>query len=150
MCSCGPPHMANQKQDDQLEHSYCSYVMIRDVTPKTCRKRWMIGRRGERGSRISVLAARHDDDDDDDLSLSYSPWSTAKFVCFFAQISNTRLEVDKKICVFVPECAEQHEWLKIAQNYSHAVFYFIKNKPKKQRKEETRRMYRRALKTRGI
>ncbi len=26
----------------------------------------MIGRRGERGSGISVLAARHDDDDDDD------------------------------------------------------------------------------------
>ena len=55
--------MANQKQDDQLEHSYSSYVMIRDVTPKTYRRWWMIGRRGERGSGISVLAARHDDDD---------------------------------------------------------------------------------------
>ena len=64
MCSCGPPHMANQKQDDQLEHSYSSYVMIRDVTLKTYRRRWMIGRRGERESGISVLAARHDDDDD--------------------------------------------------------------------------------------
>ena len=62
MCSWGPPHMVNQKQDDQLEHSYSSYVMIRDVTPKTCRRRWMIGRRGERGSGISMLAARHDDD----------------------------------------------------------------------------------------
>ena len=61
------PHMANQKQDDQLEHSYSSYVMIRDVTPKTCRMRWMIGRRRERGSGISVLTARRDDDDDDDL-----------------------------------------------------------------------------------
>ena len=39
MCSCGPPHMANQKQNDQLEHSYSSYVMIMDVTPKTCRRR---------------------------------------------------------------------------------------------------------------
>ena len=28
----------------------------------------MIGRCGERGSGISVLAARHDDDDDDDIS----------------------------------------------------------------------------------
>ena len=28
----------------------------------------MIGRSGERGSGISVLAARHDDDDDDDCS----------------------------------------------------------------------------------
>ena len=40
--SNGPPHMAKQKQDDQLEHTYSSYV------------------------RISVLAAWHDDDDDDD------------------------------------------------------------------------------------
>ena len=65
MCSCGPPHMANQGQDDQLEHTFSSYVMIRDVTLKTCRRRWVIGRRGERGSGISMLAARHDDDDDD-------------------------------------------------------------------------------------
>ena len=56
------PHMANQKQDSQLEHTYSSYVMIRDVTLRTCRGRWMIGRRGERGSGISMLAARHDDD----------------------------------------------------------------------------------------
>ena len=67
MYSCGPPHMANQKQDDQLEHSYSNYVMIRDVTLKTCRRRWMIGRRGERGSGISVLAARHDAAAADDL-----------------------------------------------------------------------------------
>ena len=58
------PHMANQKQDDLLEHSYSSYVMIRDVTLKTCRRRWMIGKRWERGSGMSVLAARHDDDDE--------------------------------------------------------------------------------------
>ena len=62
MYSCGPPHMANQKQDGQLEHTYSSYVMIRDVTLKTCQRWWMIGRRGERGSGISMLAARHDDD----------------------------------------------------------------------------------------
>ena len=59
------PAYGQSKQDDQLEHSYSSYVMIRDVTLKTCQRRWMIGRRGERGSGISVLAARHDDDDDD-------------------------------------------------------------------------------------
>ena len=64
MYSNGPPHMAKQKQDDQLEHTYSSYVRIRDVTLKTCQKRWMIGRSSERGSRISVLVARHDDDDD--------------------------------------------------------------------------------------
>ena len=64
MYSYGPPHMAEQKQDDQLEHTYSSYVRIQDVALKTCRKRWTIGRSGERGSGISVPAARHDDDDD--------------------------------------------------------------------------------------
>ena len=44
--------------------TYISYVKIRDVALKTCQRRWTIGRSGERGSRISVQAARHDDDDD--------------------------------------------------------------------------------------
>ena len=57
--------MAVQKQDDQLELTYSNYVRIQDVTLKTCRRWWMIGRSGERGSGISVLAARHDDDDDE-------------------------------------------------------------------------------------
>ena len=61
MYSYGPPHMADQKLEDQLEHTYSSFVRIRDVALKTCQ----IGRSGERGSGISVLAARHDDDDDD-------------------------------------------------------------------------------------
>ena len=60
MYSYGPPHMAKQKQDDQLEHTYSSYV-----------RRWMIGRSGKRGSGISVLAARHDDDDDDYLTNNW-------------------------------------------------------------------------------
>ena len=59
------PHMAKQKQDDHLELTYSSYVRTQDVTLKTCQRRWMIERSGERGSGISVLAARHDDDDDD-------------------------------------------------------------------------------------
>ena len=67
MYSCGPPHMANQKQDGQLEHTYSSYVMIRDVTRKTRQRWWMTERRGERGSGISVLAARHDDEEEDRL-----------------------------------------------------------------------------------
>ena len=56
--------MAKQKQDDQLELTHSSYVKTQDVTLKTCRRQWMIGRSGERWSGISVLAARHDDDDD--------------------------------------------------------------------------------------
>ena len=55
--------MAKQKQDDQLEPTYSSYVKTQDVTLKTCQRRWMIGRSGERWSGISVLAARLDDDD---------------------------------------------------------------------------------------
>ena len=71
MYSYGPPHMAAQKQDDQLELTYSNYVRTQDVTLKTCRRRWMIGRSGERGSGISVLAARHDDDIV--LKLSHNP-----------------------------------------------------------------------------
>ena len=37
---------------------------IQGVTLRTCRKRWTIGRSGERGSGISVLMARQDDDDE--------------------------------------------------------------------------------------
>ena len=57
------PHMAEQKRRDELEHTYSSYMRIRDVVLK----RWTIGKSGERGSGISMLAARHDDDDDDEF-----------------------------------------------------------------------------------
>ena len=60
------PAYGREKQDDQLGHTYSSYVRIRDVALKTCLKRWTIGKSCERGSGISVLEARHDDDDDDD------------------------------------------------------------------------------------
>ena len=65
MYSYRPPHMDVQKQDDQHELTYSNYVRTRDVTLRTCQRRWLIGRSGERGSGISVLVARHDDDDDD-------------------------------------------------------------------------------------
>ena len=57
--------MAVQKQDDQHEHTFSSYVRIRDVVLKTYLGRWTIGRSGERGSGISVLPARYDHDDCD-------------------------------------------------------------------------------------
>ena len=57
------PYMAVQKQDDQHEHTFSSYVRIRDAVLKTYLGRWTIGRSGERGSGISVLPARYDDDD---------------------------------------------------------------------------------------
>ena len=65
MYSNGPPIKAEQNQYRRLERTYSSSVRIRDVALKTCQKRWTIGRSGERGSWISMLAARHDDDDDE-------------------------------------------------------------------------------------
>ena len=61
MYSYGPLHMAEQKQYDQFEHTYSSYVRIRYVVLKTCQRRWTIGRSSKSVSGISVLAARHDD-----------------------------------------------------------------------------------------
>ena len=64
MYSYGPLHMDDQRQDDQLEPTYSSYVPIRDVALKTCRKQWMIGRGGERRPGMSVLMVRHENNDD--------------------------------------------------------------------------------------
>ena len=64
MYSCGPLHMAEKRQGNQLEPTYSSSVKIQYVAMKTYRKRWTIGRGGERGSGISVLMAWQDDDDD--------------------------------------------------------------------------------------
>ena len=49
--------MDEQRQVDQLEPKYKSSVLIQDIALKT------IETGGERGSRRSVLAVRHDDDD---------------------------------------------------------------------------------------
>ena len=62
MYSCGPLHMDEQRQNDQLELTYTSSVWIWDVALKTCQKQWTIGRGGKRGSGISALMIRHDDD----------------------------------------------------------------------------------------
>ena len=61
MFSNGPLHIAEQKQDDQLELTHSSSVRIRGAALKTCRMQWMIGRGGERGSGISSLIARQDE-----------------------------------------------------------------------------------------
>ena len=69
MFSYGPPHMAEQKQDDQLKPTYSSSVMIWDVALRTYQKQWTIGRSDERGSGMSALAAGDDDDDDDEFQV---------------------------------------------------------------------------------
>ena len=73
MYSCGPPLMDVQEWDDQHELTYSSYVRTRVVILKTCRRRWMIGRNGERRSGISAQAARHDDDDDNPHKRTHTP-----------------------------------------------------------------------------
>ena len=70
--SCGPLHIDEQRQDDQLEPIYNSSVPIQDVAWKTSQERWTIETGSERGSGRSVLVARHDDDnDDDDLKYAF-------------------------------------------------------------------------------
>ena len=69
--------MDKQRLDDQLEPIYNSAVPIQDVGRKICWERWTIETGGERGSRKSVLAARHDDDDDD-FTSSYCVQKTPK------------------------------------------------------------------------
>ena len=84
MYSYGPPYIAGQKRDDQFEHTFSSYVRIRDVALKTCQRRWTIGRSGQRGSGISVQAARHDDEDNEDIEVkSHSRMFASKTVSFF-------------------------------------------------------------------
>ena len=53
------PHIAGQKKDNSLEHTFSSYERIRDIDLKTYQRRWTIGRSGEKGSGISVLAAHN-------------------------------------------------------------------------------------------
>ena len=59
-----PLHTDEQKLDDLLEPINSSSVPIQDVVWKTSQEQWTIETGGERGSGISVLAARYDDDDD--------------------------------------------------------------------------------------
>ena len=71
-------HMAGQKQDDQLEHTFSRYMRIRDVALKTYQRRWTI-RSGERGSGISAPAARHDDEDEDLHPQIFKWWTILEF-----------------------------------------------------------------------
>ena len=61
--------------------TYSSYVRTQDLTLKTCQKRWIIGRSGERESWISGLATRHDDDDDELYYITFNYLYTCVCVC---------------------------------------------------------------------
>ena len=57
-----PAQLDEQRQDDQLEPTYNSSVLIKDVALKTYREQWTIEKGGGRVSERSTLAARYDDD----------------------------------------------------------------------------------------
>ena len=60
--SCGPLHMDEQRQDDQLEPIYNCSVPMQDIAFRTYRELWTIEKGGWKGSRRSVLTVLHDDD----------------------------------------------------------------------------------------
>ena len=62
-CTPMDPHIWPSKSRMTSANIYTAAVRIQDVALKTCLRRWTIGRSGEKGSGISMLAARHDDDD---------------------------------------------------------------------------------------
>ena len=82
---CGPPLMDVQEWVDQHELTYSSYVKTRDVTLQTCRRRWMIGRDGERRSGISAQAARHDDDE---IIIALSNYNLVQIIYTLLSMSN--------------------------------------------------------------
>ena len=55
--------MDEQRQDDQLEPTYNSSVLIQGVALKTSRERLTIVTDTEKVSKRSMLAVPHDDDD---------------------------------------------------------------------------------------
>ena len=60
--SCGLLHMDKHRQEDSLEPTYNSSVLIQDVALKTYQKRWTIEKGGRWGSGRSALVSRHYDD----------------------------------------------------------------------------------------
>ena len=93
----------------------------------------MIGRSGERGSGISVLAAQHDDDDDYQMFIKISfnihlKLSEEEQLGFFPMILN--LESSKKCYLslhfgFLLEKRNFSELKKKKMLYFHPVFHFI-------------------------
>ena len=65
--------MDEQRQDDQLEPTYNSFVPTQDVALKTYWKRWTIGKGGGRVSGRSMMVARRDDDAEKQLVYCTAP-----------------------------------------------------------------------------
>ena len=62
MYSDGPPTYGRAKARRPVQNIHTAAMWgIQDVALKTCLRRWTTGKSGERGSGISVQAARYDD-----------------------------------------------------------------------------------------
>ena len=118
MYSYGPPHMAVQKQDDQHEHTFSSYVRIWDVVLKTCLGRWMIGKSGEKGSGISVLPARHDDDEYSSRISEYTKWLTW-LISVYNDINNGKMQRMMSINIeILIKSYRQEKWKNLNAKYN--------------------------------
>ena len=85
------PHIWPSKSRTTSANIHTSAMWRRDVTLKTFLRRWTIERSGERGSGISVQAARHnDDDDDDDDDVLYGGYDTSAPSCAVARVLEFR------------------------------------------------------------
>ena len=116
MYSYGPPHMAGQKQNDQLEHTCSSHVRIRDVALKTCQRWWTIGRSGERGSGVSLPAAWHDDDDDDTHIISLF-----LFIC----LSHSFMSISRTYSLSLSLSLSPSDCLSFSLSISHSFYLFL-------------------------
>ena len=108
MYSYRPLHMPEQKQDDQLEHTYSSSVRIWDVALKTCQKRWTVGRSGKRGSGISVLAARHDDDEGAIYAVSVLQQGCTTWTLTKSEEKNLDGNYQRMLCGALNKSQKQH------------------------------------------
>ena len=116
MYSNGPLHMAEQRQGDQLAPTYSSFARIRSIALGTCRKRWTIGRSGERGSGISMLMTRQDDDDDCSKRLYCRPrnifplWSCIDIQVFLFLFACQDENDEEIVLYFLPKCFQPCLW----------------------------------------
>ena len=129
MYSYWPPYMAVQKQDDQHEHTFSSYVRIRDAVLRTCLGRWTIERSGERGSGISVLPARHDDDDTTCQTEMMNIWQIFfldnRLVCMNIKlkIARKKLLIDPNVNNYKTQLFINKKWIEKLCNMKHTLLF---------------------------
>ena len=153
MYSYGSPHTAAQKQDDQHERTFSSYVRIQVVVLKTYLGRWTIGRSGERGSGISVLPARYDDDDDEGQTASIYKsifmWVYIYIYTHTTKVPIISISIGIGICAFFWICyyGINHVALRIQE---HPLAEILSNNSKKKETYEEVNKDRISLKLREI